>query len=136
MKITINLNEAVTYIPSGRISNIFKSLNLKTIHFEESEFLKLQKNKEKINFLSEEKLLKIAEAQIKGFLKNKKEDHQYYFNQLTLKIIPEFMNYSKTEMSQLNRMIEENKIEILENKQVKEKIEKLKKLKSINYNAI
>lgn len=136
MKMTINLNEVVTYIPSGRISNIFKSLNLKTIHFEENEFLNLKKNQKQDNFLSEEKLFKIAEAQIKGFLTHKKEDHQYYFNQLTLKIIPELMNYSKVQKTQLKQMIEENKMEVLENKQVQEKIEKLKKLKSINKTTI
>jgi len=136
MKMTINLNEAVTYIPSGRISNIFKFLNLKNIHFEENEFLKLQKNKEKNNFLSEEKLFKIAEGQIKGFVNNKKEDHQYYYNQLTMKTIPGLINYSKIEKFQLNQIIEEKKLEILENKQVKEKMDKLKKLKAINSNAL
>lgn len=132
MKMTINLNEASYYIPSGRMSNIFKFLNLKKISFEENHFLGLEKNQKKNNFISEEKLFHITEEQINKFSKDKKREQQKYFDKLILNVIPKLMDKSKLEKYKFDQVIEDKKIEILKNKKVKEKFEKLKKLKKIN----
>lgn len=132
MKMTIEITNFSTYISSGRISNIFKSLNLKDINFEETKLLFSQKNYLKNDLLTHDKIIDFAKIKIQELHDKRKYDNEYCFSNLIDNNLDTYINTLKTDNLSYFHNCLKQKYSILENKLVQEKLHKLKKIKELN----
>lgn len=132
MKMTIEMTKFSTYISSGRISNVFKILNLKDIKFEETKLLFSQKNYLKNDLLTHAQIIDFAKIKIQELHDKRKYDNEYSFNHLIDNNLDKYINTLNIDnLSYFHNFLKE-KYSILENKLVQEKLHKLKKIKELN----
>lgn len=132
MKMTIEITNFSTYISSGRISNIFKSLNLKDINFEETKLLFSQKNYLKNDLLTHDQIIDFAKIKIQELHEKRKYDNEYCFSNLIDNNLDTYINTLKIDNLSYFHNCLKQKYSILENKLVQEKLHKLKKIKELN----
>lgn len=129
MKMTINIDNPDIYLSSGKISNVFKSLALKDIKFEELRFKSECLTINIYNMFNENIIMKMAEKPVKDFFIKRKDEFDYNYNQLCIKNML-FKNQINNEQFYIE--FEKAKEEVLKNKDILNKLEKLKKLRRVN----
>lgn len=129
MKLIIDIEDPKVKISSGTVSNIFKTIGLKEIKFEESLFYKKSYKENMYDHFNKEKIIEIVIKKTSDFMKKNEDQFKYNYQKLCIKNML-LSNHIK-EGSFKNEM--KNALEqVLNNKEVIQKIDKLKKLKSVN----
>lgn len=132
MKFTINLDKVQVSIPSGRVSNIFKYFNMKDVEFNNSNFLKQINSIDLSKHINKDYIFNIGKRNILEFFKRKKEENIYEFGQIYVKNIPQILNSLYIDKKELQKEIQLSVEKVKKNSEILEKINKLKKLKSVN----
>lgn len=130
MKFIIDTTDFSTYVSSGRISNIFKSLNLKDVKFEEAQLLSLQKPAN--DYLTYEQIIDFGKNKTQEFLTKRKYDNKKYLTALVGKSLSSYINNLDIQPQVYFDNFLQDKTQVLQNSKVQEKILKLQKLKAIN----
>lgn len=132
MNFIINLNKIQVSIPTGRASNLFKNLKMKEIEFNENEFKNQFSQMDLNKYINKEKFFTLSQKYILEIFKRKKEENCYEFGQLYVKNIPVILKDIKIDKENFIKEISISSEKVKNNPEIIEKINKLKKLKSIN----